>query len=141
MRLLRRHYNDNDKDNEKDNSKDKYYEKYIQKNDPRDLRLLTYDESDEETWRWQWQRQTQWQIHSENTLWTMTFDLSEETWPDQQKDNDTHKYNKKTKTMTMEEHLLQRKILETCDLWDTDYISDNWEQQTQHSHWPLNKEW
>ena len=28
-----------------------------------------------------------------------------------------------------------------CDLWDTDYISDNWEQQSQHSELPLNKEW
>ena len=47
---------------------------------------------------------------------------------------------KKTKTMTIEEHP-QRTILGTCDLWDTDYISDNWEQQSQHSQWPLNNEW
>ena len=41
----------------------------------------------------------------------------------------------------------QRKILETCDLWETDDISDNWEQQSQHANsdnnfsylewWPL----
>ena len=30
---------------------------------------------------------------------------------------------------------------ESCDLWDTENISNNWEQQSQHSHWPLNKEW
>ena len=28
---------------------------------------------------------------------------------------------------------LQRPLRETCDLWDTDYMSDNWEQQSQHS--------
>ena len=44
---------------------------------------------------------------------------------------------KKTKTMTIEEQP-QSTIIETCDLWDTDYISDNWEQQSQHSQWPLN---
>ena len=42
---------------------------------------------------------------------------------------------KKTKTMTIEEHP-QRTIPETCDLRDTGYISDNWEQQSQHSQWP-----
>ena len=42
-----------------------------------------------------------------------------------------------TMTMTFREHT-QRAILETCDLQDTDYISDNWEQQSQHSQWPLN---
>ena len=42
--------------------------------------------------------------------------------------------------MTFREHP-QRPILETCDLWDTDYIYDNWEQQSQHSWCPLNKEW
>ena len=42
--------------------------------------------------------------------------------------------------MINEEHP-QRTILETCDLWDTDYISDNWEQQSEHSQWPLNNEW
>ena len=35
----------------------------------------------------------------------------------------------------------QRTISETCDLWDTGYISDNWEQQSEHSQSPLNKEW
>ena len=43
-------------------------------------------------------------------------------------------------TMTFKEHP-QRAILETCDLWDTDYISGNWEQQSKHSQWALNKEW
>ena len=38
---------------------------------------------------------------------------------------------KKTKQMTIEKHP-QRTILETCDLWHTDYISDNWEKQLQH---------
>ena len=66
-----------------------------------------------------------------------TFDQSdEENWPDQQRDNDTDKYDEK-KTMTIEEHP-QRTILGTCNLLDTDYISDNWEQQTQHSQWPSN---
>ena len=37
-----------------------------------------------------------------------------------------------TKTNTFRKHL-QRAPLETYDLWDTDYISDNWEQQSQHS--------
>ena len=36
---------------------------------------------------------------------------------------------------------LQRQRQRHCDLWDTDYISDNWEQQSQHSGLPLNKEW
>ena len=35
----------------------------------------------------------------------------------------------------------QRTISETCGLCDTGYISDNWEQQSEHSQWPLNKEW
>ena len=26
-------------------------------------------------------------------------------------------------------------------LWDTDYISDSWEQHSQHSLWPFNLEW
>ena len=33
-----------------------------------------------------------------------------------------------TKTKTFWEHLL-RAILETCDIWDTDYNSDNWEPE------------
>ena len=42
-----------------------------------------------------------------------TFDQSdEETWPDQNKDNDKDK----------EQWL-------TCDIWDTDYNSDNWEPE------------
>ena len=40
------------------------------------------------------------------------------------------KTNTKTmrKTDTFKEHL-QRAILVTCDIWDTDYISDNWEPE------------
>ena len=44
----------------------------------------------------------------------------------------TQKTIKKTKTMTIEEHP-QRTIPETFDLWDSDYISVNWEQQSQQS--------
>ena len=50
------------------------------------------------------------------------------TWP-----------TKKTMTMTIKEHP-QRTILETSELWDNDFISDNWEQKSQHCQWPLNKE-
>ena len=42
--------------------------------------------------------------------------------------------------MTIKEHP-QRTILETSELWDNDFISDNWEQKSQHWQWPLNKEW
>ena len=42
--------------------------------------------------------------------------------------------------MTIEKHT-QRTILEACDLGDIDYISDDSEQQSEHSKWPLNKEW
>ena len=46
-------------------------------------------------------------------------------------------WEKKTKTMTFREHP-QRVTLKTCDLrldtWDTDYISDNCEQQYQQLH-------
>ena len=34
-----------------------------------------------------------------------------------------------------------RAILKTCGLCDIDYISDNWEQQSKQSQWPLNNEW
>ena len=67
-----------------------------------------------------------------------TFDQSDEkTWPDQQKDNKkdnemTKKTIKKTKTMTIEENP-QKTIPETFNLWDSDYISVNWEQQSQQS--------
>ena len=33
-----------------------------------------------------------------------------------------------TKTNTFKDHL-QRAILVTCDIWDTDYIPDNWEPE------------
>ena len=58
-----------------------------------------------------------------------TFDQSDEgTWPNQKKANEKDKYKDKdmTKTITFREHL-QRAIPVTCDIWDTDYISDNWE--------------
>ena len=59
----------------------------------------------------------------------VTFETAgdEETWPDQEKDNDNE----------ISEHP-QRTILETRDIWD---IFHNWEQQSQNSQWPLNKEW
>ena len=63
-----------------------------------------------------------------------TFDQSdEEIWPDQQKENDKDKYNEKDKDNDNWRKHPQRTILETCDLWDTAYISGNWEQQSQHS--------
>ena len=43
----------------------------------------------------------------------------------------TKKTIKKTKTKLFREHP-QRKIPETCDLWDSGHISD-WEQQSQYS--------
>ena len=46
----------------------------------------------------------------------------EETWPDQQKDNDKDNDIDITKTVT-------KTIPETCDIWDTDYSSDNWEPE------------
>ena len=56
-----------------------------------------------------------------------TFDQSdEETWPDQKKDKDKYKEKDNHKANPSRKHL-QRAPLETCDLWDTDYISDNWE--------------
>ena len=35
----------------------------------------------------------------------------------------------------------QRTISEPCDIWDPGYISDNWEQKSEHSQWSLNKWW
>ena len=63
----------------------------------------------------------------------MTFERfvqsDEETWHDPKK---LTKTKTKTKTMTKTkifwEHLL-RAILETCDIWDTEYNSDNWEPE------------
>ena len=45
-----------------------------------------------------------------------------------------------TMTMALDEHP-PRTSTKTFDIWDTDYISDNREQQSQHSLWPFNKEW
>ena len=52
-----------------------------------------------------------------------TFDQSDmKTWPDQKNiENDNHIQHPK------------RAIPKTCDRWDTDNISDNLEQQSQHS--------
>ena len=70
--------------------------------------------------------------------------MDEETWPDQKKTTTNTKTKTKTKTMTktttFREHL-QRAILETCDIWDTDKILTienlNWWQ----SLWSDNWEW
>ena len=70
----------------------------------------------------------------------MTFDTSdpsdEQPWPVQQKDNDKDKYNDKYKDKDNDKEFRQhhqRAVLETCslrlDTWDTNFISDNWEQQ------------
>ena len=32
-------------------------------------------------------------------------------------------------------------ILQTCNIWDTDYNSDNWEPESRQSFRPANKEW
>ena len=65
----------------------------------------------------------------------MTFETfvqgDEKTWHDQNKLTKTNTKTKKmakTKTNTFWEHLL-RAILETCDIWDTGYNSDNWEPE------------
>ena len=51
------------------------------------------------------------------------------TWPKKlTKTNTNTKTMTKTKTKSFWEHLL-RAILETCDIWDTDYNSDNWEPE------------
>ena len=56
----------------------------------------------------------------------MTFEVfdqsDEETWLDQQEDNDKDEYKDKDKNK-----YIQRAILVTCDIWDTGYISNNWE--------------
>ena len=63
----------------------------------------------------------------------MTFETfiqsDKKTWHDQKK---------LTKTKTFWEHLL-RAILETCDIWDPDYNSDNWEPEfmTIFVNWQL----
>ena len=85
-------------------------------------------------WQRQWQRQTQWQKHFENTRKERLWDFWSEWW------GDMTRPTKKTMTMTIKEHL-QRTIIENCELWDTDFIYDNWEQKSQYLQWPLNKEW
>ena len=64
----------------------------------------------------------------------MTFETFDEigketsymTWPKKRKTNTNTKTM--TKTNTAKEHL-QRVILVTCDIWDTGYISDDWEPE------------
>ena len=104
---------------------------------PQRVILETYDLWDIWSERWgdmTWPTKRQWQRQKQR----QTMRWGEMTWP--KKTMTKTKTIKKTKTMTIEEHP-QRTFLETCDLWDTDYIYDNWEQQSQHSQWPLNKEW
>ena len=52
--------------------------------------------------------------------------------------NTITKTNTMTKTITLRQHL-QRAILSICDIWDTDYIFDNWEPEfmTIFANWQL----
>ena len=44
------------------------------------------------------------------------------TWPKKDNEKDKDKDNDKDK-------YIKRAILVTCDIWDTDYIPDNWEPE------------
>ena len=56
-----------------------------------------------------------------------TFDQSdEETSPDLKVHS--NKYNDKDKDNDKDKYI-KRAILVTCDIWDTDYIPDNWEPE------------
>ena len=57
----------------------------------------------------------------------MTIETLDQRWEDMTWPTKT-KAMTKTKTNTFWEHLL-RAILETCDIWDTEYNSDNWEPE------------
>ena len=48
------------------------------------------------------------------------------TWPKNYKDKDKYKDNDKDKDILRTPPWA---ILETCDIWDTDYNSDNWEPE------------
>ena len=99
-------------DPKKDNDKDKYKDKDKNNDKDKDISESTLTE------------------RSQRLVFFETFDQSDEdTWPDQKKETMT-KTNTKTmiKTKTFKEHI-QRAILVTCDIWDTDYISDNWEPE------------
>ena len=117
MRVMRRHdlTSDEPKDHDKDKDNEKHNDKYIyrtpSKTAPRDLWPL----------RFLIRVMRRYNLTNKKRM-TKTITM------------------KKTKTMRIEEHP-QRAIVETCDLWETDYIFGNWEQQSQHSQWPLNKEW
>ena len=117
----------------------------------------TFDQRDEETWPDQWPTKRPWQGHEKHNdkyiYRTPSKTAPRDLWPLRFLIRVMRRYNltnkkrmtktitmKKTKTMRIEEHP-QRAIVETCDLWETDYIFGNWEQQSQHSQWPLNKEW
>ena len=65
--------------------------------------------------------------HYHRTLWETCdlWDIRSEWWGDITWPNLTL-----AMTMTLRK---QGEILKTCDLWGTDYISDNWKQQSQHS--------
>ena len=81
----------------------------------------------------------------------MTFDpfdqSDEEIWPDQQKDNDKNKDNEKDKDSEKDKdndnwRTPSKNIIESCDFWDTDNISNNWNNNLNiHSDPSLNKEW
>ena len=56
-----------------------------------------------------------------------TVDQSDEgTLPVQEKDKDKDKYKDKDND---KDKYIKRAILVTCDIWDTDCISDNWEPE------------
>ena len=56
-----------------------------------------------------------------------TFDQSDNgKWPDQKEDNDKDKDKYKDND---KDKYIKRAILVTCDIWDTDYIPDNWEPE------------
>ena len=92
--------NDKGKHKDKDNAKDKYIKWAPSKSDPRDL-------------------------------WPLRHLIRVMRRHDLTKTKKMTKTNTKTmtntNTNTFREHL-QRANLVTCDMWDTDYISDNWEQ-------------
>ena len=90
----------NDKYKDKDNDKDKDILRAHSKSDRRDLWPLR---------------------HLINVIRTHDLTKKRETMT---------KTKKMTKTKTNTFKHLQRAILWTCDFWDTDYISDNWEPES-----------
>ena len=105
--------NDKDKYKEKHNDKDKYIQRAPSRSNPRDLWPLRHlirvmrrqDLTKKLIMTKTNTKKRQWEIHLESK------------YKDKDKDNDKDKYIEST----------FRAILVTCDIWDTDYISDNWE--------------